>query len=124
MSKIVALITLLLSGLASAHQFTPAYPRLTPHYFDGVLQTEMKLFNRRPEVEYYELSVYDENWNKVPFASESRVINIKHLETKNISIFIREKDAQRATYVCTRSLLKREDKTATGVSTRICSKLK
>jgi len=107
-----------------AHEFTPAYPTLEPSYMDGILVTKMLLFNRRQEVNYYELSVFDGEWNPIPFASTDKIIEIKYLERKNIDIFIREKDRNKAVYICSKSKLQTNDDKITVVSSRICSKIK
>lgn len=115
---------MLLCGHASAHQWTPTYPKLQPSYVEGVLEAKMVLFNRRPDVEYYEIGVYDSVWNPIPFASAQNLINIKYLETKRISVYIRVQDRDRVTYICTRSRLKSSDTTSTVISSKICSKVK
>ena len=107
-----------------AHEFTPAYPTLEPSYMDGILVTKMLLFNRRQDVNYYELSVFDGEWNPIPFASTDKIIEIKYLERKNIDIFIREKDRNKAVYICSKSKLQTNDDKITVVSSRICSKIK
>ena len=45
--KVFVLVLGLLSGYASAHQFTPTYPELSPSHMTGVYKSEMVLFNTR-----------------------------------------------------------------------------
>lgn len=111
-------------GHSSAHQFTPTYPKLEQSMVSGVLQAKMELFNRRKEVEYYELEVFDSKWNPLPFASESKLIRIGYLEKKKVMVYIRSKDAKRVEYICTRSKLKKEDTQHTVISSRVCSRVK
>lgn len=113
-----------LSGLVSAHQFTPTYPKLTPSFVEGLVSTQMTLFNKRSDVEYYELSVFDKDWNEVPFATTKKIIEIQYLETKQIDIYIRNADKERAVYICSRSKLKAKSETSTLIASRICSKIK
>lgn len=116
---------LLFGGHANAHQFTPTYPKFEPAFVDGVLQTKMELFNKRQEVEYYELGVFDENWNKVTFAaSESKVMHVGYLETKTIEVFLKAQDVKKAVYICTESRLFKDKGRETLVSSKICSKIK
>jgi len=68
--NLIVAITLFLSGHVSAHEWTPTYPELTPSHVEGVVYTDMLLLNRRQDIRYYEISVWDEEWNRVPFASE------------------------------------------------------
>lgn len=107
-----------------AHEFTPAYPTLEQSYMDNILVTKMLLFNRREDVNYYELSVFDGEWNPIPFAATDKIVEVKYLERKNIDIFIREKDRSKAVYICSKSKLQTEDDKITVISSRICSKIK
>jgi hypothetical protein len=113
-----------LFGYANAHQFTPTYPKLEPSYVEGILQAKMVLFNRRNDVEYYELGVYDIEWNPVPFTSTSKLIKVAYLETKRIDVYVRNSDRKRVVYICTISKLSTNTKDATLISSRICSKVK
>lgn len=115
---------MLAGGAANAHQFSPTYPLLEPSYVDGVLETKMTLFNKRNDVEYYELGVFDSSWNPIPFIAENKIIHVKYLETKNITIYIRQVDSKKITYICTRSKILSVAGTQSLVSSRICSKIK
>ena len=115
---------MLMSGHASAHEFTPTYPKLKPSYVAGVLYASMTLFNKRSDVEYYEMGVFNADWNPVPFAVQSKIIKIKHLEKKKIDIYIREKDRKDAVYICSKSKLIVTGGSKTSISSRICSKIK
>ena len=118
------LILLLLCGSAMAHEFTPTYPELRPSYVPGVLRAEMFLFNARKDVRYYEISVYDKDWNTVPFAGPEKVIPIAHLERKKIDVYIRQADRDRVVYICSRSKILTGMKQSTVVSSKICSKIR
>jgi hypothetical protein len=112
------------SGHASAHEFTPTYPKLSYSYIPGVLYTTMTLFNVREDVEYYEMGVYDAEWNPVVFSVQDKIMRIKHLEKKKIDFYIREKDREDAVYICSKSKLIVEGGSRTSVISRICSKIK
>ena len=118
------ILFLLLASSASSHELTPTYPKMKPSYMDKVLVTTMKMFNKRVDVEYYQISVYDNEWNPIPFASQGRIIQLAYLETKTFDVYIRESDNDKAEFICTRSKIKREDVKSTGVSTRVCSRIK
>lgn len=109
---------------AWAHQMTPTYPKLRLAIVEGILETTVTVFNRRPEVEYYEIAVYDENWNPITFATESRLIQLKYLEKKSIDVYIQEKDKGRVKYICTTSKIEKSKATETTIYSRICSKIK
>lgn len=108
----------------SAHEFTPTYPVLKQSYVQGVLYTTMSLFNLRQDVEYYEVEVFDNDWNKVPFAIKNKIIKTDYLQKKKIEVYIRERDKDKAVYVCSKSKLILEGGGKTAVESRICSKFK
>ena len=120
----IMMLMVLFGGHASAHQFTPTYPKLESSYVSGVLKTTMDLFNSRKDVSYYELGVFDGEWNRVPFATESRIVKIDYLRRKKIDIFIREADRAKAVYICSKSKLLVRGSAVTSISSRICSKIK
>ena len=117
-------LVLLFGGYANAHQFTPTYPKFEASFVAGVMTTKMELFNKRQEIEYYELNVYDAEWGQIPFASETKLIRINYLETKKINVYIKREDMKQAVYVCTESKIKKVQLQATTISSRICSKIK
>lgn len=121
---ILAFLFCMFGGPAWAHQFTPTYPQFTTSFVDGVLHTKMEIFNKRREVEYYELGVFDKDWNPVTFASDDRIIRVRYLETKKLSIYVKSEDLPKVTYICTESRLRKEDVKDTVISSKICSKVK
>ena len=75
-----------LSASAMAHEWTPTYPKLAMSHMKDVWTTRMKLFNSRKGIDYYDVSVFDQEWNAVPFAVLMNPMNVKYLETKYIDI--------------------------------------
>lgn len=106
-----------------AHEMTPAYPVLEQSFVEGVLQTNVKLFNRRSDINYYEISVYDNQWEPMLFATESNIVRIDYLKKKTIEIYLRSEDAGKAGWICTKSKITKGEATSV-VSSRICSKIK
>ena len=125
MRFVILLLLVSISGSSFAHQWTPTYPKLTPSYVNGVVSTVMVLLNKRKDIRFYEMSVYDTNWKRVPFVTNDRVTNLEYLDRKRVEIFVREKDASRARYICSKSKIisTTRDKLAIP-SSRICSKIK
>ncbi len=109
---------------AEGHQFTPAYPKLEVSYIDDILVAKMELFNSRNDVTFYELSVFDGNWNPMPFATTDRIIEVGYLQRKNIEIYVRAKDKDKIVYICSKSKLSPVGDQITVISSRICSKVK
>jgi hypothetical protein len=102
----------------------PTYPKFDQSFVGGVLSTKMELFNKRAEVEYYEIQVFDADWNKVPFASEAKIVRVKYLETKRIDVYIRNEDILKVVYICSESKMLRQESKYTIISSRVCSKVK
>lgn len=118
-----ALIFLGWATAVSAHEMTPAYPIIKPSYVSGVVKVDLSLFNSREEINYYEIGLYDLNWDGIPFSAVYRIIKVGYKERKNFSVYIRESDLDEAVYVCTTSKIRRQRETKTLVSSRICSRL-
>jgi len=113
-----------MSNQVLAHEMTPTYPKLTPAYIDGVYQTTMEMFNKRQDVEWYEIGVFDKDFKPIPFVSSYKILNLKYLGHVTFDVYIREGDKDRATYVCSKSKIRKDGSTKTAVSSRICSKFK
>jgi len=109
---------------AYAHEMTPTYFELKPSLYDNVYVTQLSLFNKRQDVEYYEVNVYDENFNPIAFATKDKVLKVPTYGKSTLEIYVRRKDVDEVTYVCTQSMLLKENVGSTGVTSRICSRLK
>jgi hypothetical protein len=125
MKKIFAiLVGVLVSSSVYAHEMTPTYPKLRPSFMDDLYVTSMSMFNKRADVEYYEIGVFDKDFNPVNFVTSYRILNIPYLNKVNFEVYIRKSDRDKATYICSRSKLRKKDITRTTVASRICSKIK
>ena len=124
MKKLFVIILAAFCSPAMGHEMSPTYLQFDPSYIDNVLKTSIEVFNRREDVNYYEIEVYDKDRNPISFVTDAKVVNIKYLEKKSIDVYIRQSDKDRVVYVCTLSRFIKEDKTKTNVSSRICSKVK
>jgi hypothetical protein len=124
MIRYVFVMMLFLSGQAYAHQFLPTYPKFEQSFISEVSYVKMELFNRRKEVEYYELGVFDADWNALSFATENKLVQIKYLEIKNINVYVKNEDLKKVSFICTESKLRKGDSKQTLISSKICSKIK
>jgi len=119
------LMGLFLATSVSAHEMTPTYFEFKSYpYADTISTTQIKLFNRREDVNYYEISVFDSEWNPIPFAATNKIVKIEYLNKKTIDIFVRNQDLPGLTYICTLSKLEKDVITSGAISSRICSKMK
>ena len=123
---LIALFLLLFPIMSYAHDMTPTYPVLRSSYMDGLLVTELELFNKRSDVEFYEIGVFDKDMNPVPFVTSFKVFKLEYLKKIKLEVYIREQDKDRAVYVCSRSRAPDGKKLNinTGVTSMICSKFK
>jgi len=113
-----------ISGSAAAHELTPTYPEIRPSYIDGVSVTRMKMWNRRSDALYYEISVFDKDWTEVGFATSNRIMKMEYLEHRTFEIYFRDEDRDKVSYICTTSKQLKQDVQSTGIKSRICSRVK
>ena len=109
--------------VVSAHEMTPAYPMLKPTYVAGVVKAEMSLFNSREEIKYYQIELFDLNWQNIPFSSTYKIITVEYKAHKSFDVYIRNVDLDEAVYLCTTSKVKKTYESSTLISSRICSRL-
>ena len=120
----VVLLGVLTHGFVWSHELTPTYPELKTSYLSGVLKAEMHLFNSRKDINYYSVSVYDKDWKPVKFATESKIIQMDYLDHRDIEVYVRKKDQEKAHYICTKSKILKGKSAPALVASRICSKIK
>jgi len=119
---LVLLLFSALSSLAEAHEMTPANPKLQVSAFEGVYSAKLAMFNKRKDVEFYEIGVFDEQWNALPFVSAYKVVRMPYLSHVNFEVYVSAMDAAAATYVCSVSKLRENSDKKPMVASRICSK--
>ena len=120
---LTAVVAAFMATTAYAHEWTPTYPKFEPSFIEDIVVTTMTLFNKRSDVEYYEITVHDADWNPVPFATTTKLINAPYLSKQSIEIYIREADCDRIEYICTTSKQLLLDAPSSGINSRICSKV-
>jgi hypothetical protein len=122
MIKLFFIAALFLAGKVSAHEMTPTYPPLVPSYVDGLVSAKMTMFNSRQDVEYFEIGVFDDEWNPVPFAATAKILRVPHGSSKTFEVFVRQEDKKRATFICSLSKLRTDSSARAIVSSKICSR--
>jgi|TARA_B110000908_G_scaffold44134_2_gene53724 hypothetical protein len=118
------ILTVVITSAARAHEMVPTYPVMKPAYVDGLQKVTMTMFNKRAEVEYYEIGVFTKDWKTIPFVSDYKVFKIPYLTSVSFDVYIRDQDRNIVTYICSKSKLRKEELSRTAVSSRICSKVK
>jgi len=123
MKKLLTILFLSLVASSSlAHDMTPTYPELKPSYMEGLLVADLELFNKRNDVRYYEISVFDKDWNSIPFVSSYSIFKLEYLEKVKFSVYIRNVDRFTAMYICSKSRSRQDPSPKTIISSTICSK--
>ena len=102
------------------HQHIRSYEVHT--YVNGVLSTKLKMWNARVDVEHYKIEVTDADWNDVPFITDEKMFKFGYHERREIEIFLPSDTT--AHYICTRSMLEKENAARTVISSKVCSKIK
>lgn len=119
----IILAAAFLTTSAAAHEMTPTYVEFKPSYVEGVHVTSVNIWNRRNDVEYYELSVVDENWNSIPFAARNRILKLSYLGRTSVDVYVKEEDIANVEFVCTSSKQLKSDVKSTGIKSMICSRI-
>ena len=123
MHRAIILLVLLCSN-AVAHEMTPTYPKWSVSHIQGVHKTTMKMFNRREDVSWYEIGIFDKEWKPIPFVTKNKILNIDYLGHKKFDVYIAEKDSKRTEYICSTSKIRKNDSNKTMVASKICSRFK
>ena len=124
MKKFFVMAALLFATSTAAHEMTPTYPELKPSYVEGILVAKLNLWNRRQDVSYYEIKVFDQDFNPIRFAAVDRILKLNYLDKTTFDVYIRKFDVNRVKYICTESKLLKSDVQSTGIKSMICSKIK
>lgn len=120
--KIFSFFLLVASGPLLAHELIPTYPKLEQSYVPNVYQTKLRMWNGRPDVEYYKVEVTDSEWNSVPFITNEQIFRLEYMERRDIEIFVPSNS--KITYICTRSMLEKGNPQKSVISSKVCSKIK
>lgn len=102
---------------------TPAYPKLKPSHVAGVMKVHMSLFNQREDVKYYQIELFDLDFNSMPFSTTYRIMKVDYKERKDFEVYIRKSDLDNPLYLCTISKVVKPRSSSPLISSRICSKV-
>lgn len=119
-------LLVLLSGYASSHSLTPTYPSLDLSYVPGVYKADLELFNARKDISYYEVNVFDADWNAITASIlPEKILRVPHSTSKKITVYIPAALKSKAVYICTKSKTLYTPVTqVTVILSKICSKIK
>ena len=117
-------IILGLASSAYAHEQTPAYPKMKYSHVKNIVKYELSLFNQREDVRYYQVALFDKDFNSMPFSTKYRIIKVDYKEKVNFDVYVRKSDLDEATYICTISKMVKERSSRPVIASMICSKIK
>ena len=123
MYRSVILWVLLCSSVV-AHDMTPTYPKWKMSFIPTAKMTTMQVFNKRADVQWYQIGVFDKEWNPIPFVSRYKIINVKYLTRVEFDVYINDTNEKLAEYICSTSKLRRNDNFVPVVESKICSRFK
>jgi hypothetical protein len=103
---------------------TPTYPKWKMSFIPNAKMTTMQVFNKRSDVQWYQIGVFDKEWQPIPFVTRYKIINIKYLKRVEFDVYVNEENAKLAEYICTTSKLRGNDDFKPIVESKICSRFK
>lgn len=84
----------------------------------------MSMFNRRKDVRFYEIGVFDKQWKPIPFVTSYKILKLEYLNHIEFEVYIREENVKSAEYICSLSKLKDNADSKPLLATKICSRFK
>ena len=118
------ILWLLLCGSVAAHDMTPTYPKWKMSFIPSAKMTTMQVFNKRSDVQWYEIGVFNKEWQPIPFVTRYKIINIKYLHRVRFDVYVNDKNAKVVEYICSTSKLRGNDDFKPIVESKICSRFK
>ena len=118
------ILWLLLCSSVAAHDMTPTYPKWKMSFIPSAKMTTMQMFNKRKDVQWYEIGVFDEEWNLLPFVTRYKILRVKYLSRVKFDVYISDEYLDNAEYICSTSKLRGNDNFKPIVESRICSRFK
>ena len=118
------ILWLLLCGSVAAHDMTPTFPKWKMSFIPSAKMTTMQVFNKRQDVQWYQIGVFDKDWNQLPFVTRYKILRVKYLSRIKFDVYISDEYADDAEYICSTSKLRGNDDFKPIVESRICSRFK
>ena len=118
------ILWVLLSSSVVAHDMTPTYPEWKMSFIPSAKMTTMQMFNKRKDVQWYEIGVFDKEWNLLPFVTRYKILRVKYLSRVKFDVYISNEYLDDAEYICSTSKLRGQDSFQPIVESRICSRFK
>jgi len=114
----------LLSSIVAAHDMTPTYPKWKMSFIPSAKMTSMEVFNKRSDVQWYQIGVFDKDWQPIPFVTRYKILRVKYLSRVKFDVYVNDNDSKKAEYICSTSKLRGNDDFKPIVESKICSRFK
>jgi len=118
------ILWLLLCSSVAAHDMTPTYPKWKMSFIPSAQMTTMQVFNKRTDVQWYQIGVFDKEWQPIPFVTRYKILNIKYLQRVKFDVYVNSENVKFAEYICSTSKLRGNDNFKPIVESKICSRFK
>ena len=118
------ILWVLLSSSVVAHDMTPTYPKWQMSFIPSAKMTTMQIFNKRQDAQWYQINLFDKDWNQVPFVTRYKILKVKYLQRVKFDVYISNEYLNNAEYICSTSKLRSNDTFKPIVESRICSRFK
>ena len=118
------ILWLLLCSSVAAHDMTPTYPKWKMSFIPSAKMTTMQVFNKRADVQWYQIGVFDKDWNSIPFVTRYKIVRVKYLSRVKFDVYVNNEDTKQTEYICSTSKLRGNDDFKPIVESRICSRFK
>lgn len=118
------ILWVLLSSIVAAHDMTPTYPKWKMSFIPSAKMTSMEVFNKRSDVQWYQIGVFDKDWQPIPFVTRYKILRVKYLSRVKFDVYVNDNDSKRAEYICSTSKLRGNDDFKPIVESKICSRFK
>ena len=93
-------------------------------FIPSAKMTSMEVFNKRSDVQWYQIGVFDEDWKPIPFVTRYKILRVKYLSRVKFDVYVNDNDSKRAEYICSTSKLRGNDDFKPIVESKICSRFK
>ena len=103
---------------------TPTYPEWKMSFIPSAKMTTMQVFNKRADVQWYQIGVFDKDWNSIPFVTRYKIVRVKYLSRVKFDVYVNNEDTKQTEYICSTSKLRGNDDFKPIVESRICSRFK
>ena len=103
---------------------TPTYPKWRDSFIPTAKMTTMKVFNKRADVQWYQIGVFTDKFDPVPFVTRYKIIEVNYLKHVEFDVYINKEYSKFAEYICSTSKLRNNNNFEPIVESKICSRFK